>query len=138
MKESKTLTKPIISNYYQKYMKIKLGEIINTKESLQNLLNTKLPIKTSFILNKLALSLNPELENYEKRRVELVKEHGEEITKEDGTTEFKVKQENIELFVEELSKLHAVEIEVDFTKLSIEDFGKVEIEPANLPLWLLE
>jgi lipoate-protein ligase A len=134
----KTLTKPIISNYYQKYMKITLGQIINSKEALQNLLNTKLPIKTSFVLNKLALALNPELENYEKRRVELVKEYGEEITKEDGTTEFKVKQENLELFVEDLAKLHAVEIDLDFTKLKIEDFGNVEIEAANLPLWILE
>lgn len=126
----------VISKYYQKYMKVKLLDIMLTKDALQNLLNTKLPIKTSYKLNKLAIALNVEYEAYEKQRVELVKEYGEE--KEDGSVAIPPDSPKMKEFLEKIAELQNIEVSLDFEKLKVEELGDIEIEPTNLPLWILE
>ena len=135
-------------------MLIKLSELVNSstsipakegqeevKSPLSVLLETKMPIKTSYWLKRFVDKIQPILKTYDEKRNDLIKEYGEEdkSVMVNGEGQFSVKDpEKIKLFFEKLNELLETEEEVEFTPFKLEDFGNSEIEPKNLPVYLIE
>lgn len=120
---------------------MKLQTIINSTQSLRNLMAEKLPIKVSYRLSKLVIKIQPELTVYDEQRMKLVKELG---TEENGS--WVVSPENITKFTDELAKLQELEVDLkfgedkEFEKISMEDLGDIKISSEDMVNlnWLFE
>ncbi len=116
-------------------MKIKLSEIVNNIENIRALQEVKLPVKVSYRLKRLTDKLQSPLKTYDEKRNELVKEFGDE--QEDKT--FAVKDpEKLKLFMMKFNDLVAIEEEVDFDKIKIDDLGDVKVEAKLLVDFIFE
>lgn len=120
---------------------MKLSEIVNSLEPLQNLLKVSLPIKVSYKLSKIAIKINPELDLFNEKKNELIKKYGKEIEPD----KWQVDPENVEKYQEDMKTLLDMEVSLDFgdgknlEKIPISDFGEVNIPAQDLlPLdWLI-
>ncbi len=112
-------------------MKITLGEILNGKNSLEKLISKEIKIKTAFKLSKLAKMVTEEMQLYEEQRIGLVKKYGDEPDEKGATA---VKPENNQKFIEELTELTGVEVELDFEPISVDELGDIEISAGDLSL----
>lgn len=127
--------------YINKNMKLK--ELIQGVESLGVLMGTKLPIVLSFKLSLFVKKINPEVEEYGKKRDELLSEYAEPIKDEKGkaTSQMKFKDEKaIKAFNEKIEELLKQDVKVDVPDIHINEFAGLEIEPkhlANLE-WLIK
>lgn len=110
-------------------MKIKLKQIVDSEESLAVLLETKIPVKTAYWLNRFVQKIQPELKNFSERRMELFKEFGEE---DKENNKWSIKPENSEKFVEEITKVLDIEVDVEIDKFKIEDLGDAQIESKHI------
>lgn len=91
----------------------------------------KMPFKVRYKLSKIKDVLQKEVDAYEGEREKLVKELGGESTDEQGNTVFKVKDENMEEFMERIREVLSTDIEVTYPRLEEEDLnaiGDTEIE----------
>jgi hypothetical protein len=119
--------------YINKNMKLK--QLIEGLESLGVLMGTKLPIVLSFKLSLFVKKINPEVEEYGKKRNELLKEYAEPIKDKDGkeTGQMKFKDEKaIKAFNEKIEELLKQDIKVDVPDIHINEFAGLEIEPKHL------
>ncbi len=119
--------------YINKNMKLK--QLIEGLESLGVLMGTKLPIVLSFKLSLFVKKINPEVEEYGKKRNELLKEYAEPIKDKDGkeTGQMKFKDEKaIKAFNENIEELLKQDIKVDVPDIHINEFAGLEIEPKHL------
>jgi hypothetical protein len=99
-------------------MKISLAQIVNSQEALQRLAAEKLPVKLSYAIARAMRKIQPELEQYEKTRADLIKDkYG--TAREGG---YQVEPENIEPFTKELIELQSVEVELDVWPIRLADF----------------
>jgi len=130
-------------------MKITLEKIVNSDKSLAKLMGLKLPIKVSYKLTRLAFNLQPEITIFNDKRNAIIKELGEPMADSpvvNGEPSYKVKDENMAKYIEEMTKLGEIEVDLkfssdkEFEKIKILDLGDVSIEPRELlPVdWLLE
>lgn len=108
---------------------MKLKEIIENIETLNELIKIKMPIKASYSISRLIRKLTPEIEIYNEKRTELAKELGE-LNKE--KTQYIFKEENGVKFAKELKELLDTDISTDFIKIKISDLGDISIEPRLL------
>ena len=125
-------------------MKIKLEKIMESKDALSKIVDIKMPVEIAFKLSKLVNKVNDEIKSIEKARFLKVKELGEqEVIKKDGkeikSNNWKVKEENIDKFKEEMEKLFNVEIELDIPKIKLKDLdGNVEASCFLNMDWLIK
>ena len=117
-------------------MKIKLADIVGEVENVKALLDLKFPIKVSYRLNRLVSKLQPELNLYDTKRNELVKEFGD-APQEDGTIKV-TDPEKLAEFTKKLQELLDVECEIDFEKIKIDDIPNVEVSPKLLVNFIFE
>lgn len=127
--------------YINKNMKLK--QLVEGTESLGVIMGLKLPIVLSFKISLFAKKVNPELEEYGKKRNELLKEYTDPVKDAKGkdTSNLKFKNEKaIEEFNKKLEPLLEQEINVDIPDISISEFQGVEIEPKYLVAldWLIK
>lgn len=117
-------------------IKVKLGQIIKSKDSLIELSKQKLPIKISYLLAKILKECDKELNFFEEERQKKIKEMGIENDKK----EIAIPDEKIKDFVEELNVLGNTDIDLNFDKLKIIDLENVNIESTHLLSldWLIE
>ena len=114
-------------------MKLKLAQIVESKDALSNLLNERLSIKAAYALQRNVQKLNPELETYEKSRVELIKnKHG--VMQEDGN--YAVKKENAPAFIEDLNELLSVEVDVDIHKVNLSELKEISAADLLILEWM--
>ena len=105
-------------------LKIKLGNVLNVQSVLPKVLENTLKIKTLYNFEKLTEKLSKELEFIEKNRNEMIKKYGEELE----PNKWVVKQENTELFVNELKELLDIEIELsEVEKIQIKEIEDVKL-----------
>jgi hypothetical protein len=111
-------------------IKIKLSEVINNLENLQNLFKNKLPVKVAYRLKRLSAKLDSELKAYDETKNAMILEIAKDLP--DNT---KITSENVEE-LKEFNKRHAEllaeEIEIDFEQLSVEELGDVVVAPNEL------
>lgn len=125
-------------------MNIKLSEIVGSEQALVKLMKVKLPVKISYKLSKLVFNIQPELKIYNDQKNALIKELGEQTNKE--TDQWQVKSDNMPKFLEEITKLQDIDVDVKFgdakelEKIKVADLGDIQIEATELMAldWLLE
>ncbi|BDQ03481.1 hypothetical protein [Ignavibacterium sp.] len=110
-------------------MGIKLLQIVNSISVLNKISNSdKLPIKQAYMLAKFIPKVQKELETFESLRIKLLEKYGEK--REDG--QIQVKENNLEEFQQEISKLLDVEINFDSPKLALSDLDKIGLSVIDL------
>ena len=118
-------------------MKLKLSEIVNAQEQIKKLVETKLPVKVSFKINKLIVSIQPDLKIFEDKRNELVKEYGG-VPDEAGMIKV-TDPEKLKVFMEKVSELVSIEVEIDFEPIKIQELGDIVLAPKDLvPFMFIE
>ena len=112
-------------------IRIKLGQILNSKDVLPKLLLSELRIKTIVKIERLLIKIQKELEFIEKQHVELVKKYGETT----DNSQWNVKAENIQVFTSEFNELLDLEIEVaEVEKLDVNEIGNVVLDTKDYVL----
>lgn len=109
-------------------MKFQLGEIRNMKDPMIVLLGKDLPIKAAWSLTKLIKTFDKELGEIEEFRVNLIKKLG--VADEEGNVQ--VPNEKMNEFIDQFNELLMTEIEVDFTPISIDSLGDIQVSAKDL------
>lgn len=115
---------------------VKLKDLRNSQPQLEKILTQVTDMLASFkIISSLAAVVD-QLQHVDKVYREKVIQYGEQL----NDTEWKVKQENIEKFNEEMTTFLETEVEINCKKLNIELLKAVSVAPIELMplLWLLE
>jgi hypothetical protein len=128
--------------------KVKLGKIVSSVEALKTFTSLKLekvPVKTKYWMSRLINKIDSELKSYEEVRVGLIKEFGKEKLDEEGKPEgFEIDmkdKEKSEAFYKKFSELQDQEIELEFTKIKIEELEGSEGVTIQLLMqldWLVQ
>ncbi len=116
-------------------MKIQIKEVVNNVENIKALQEVSLPIKVSYKIKRLVDKLNPIVKSYEEKRTDLVKEFGE---KQEDESVSVTDPEKLKLFVEKLNELLAIEEELDFEPIKLEELGEISIAPKDLVDFIFE
>jgi sulfopyruvate decarboxylase TPP-binding subunit len=114
-------------------MEIKLGEIVNAKDSLIKLFKMDLPIIISYKLGKLVKEVDKEIKHFEEERFKLIKKYGELTDK----NSYSVKPENVEEFAKDLKELLEISLKLEIEKVSLENISS-EIKLSAIDLVSLE
>jgi hypothetical protein len=129
-------------------MKITNQLVLNSVESLNQLAELKLPVKTAFRLAKITRKMNEVLETYNEVLTKIQQDHVEKDEDDKPKTLDDPNDPNIKrlvfsdpaAFAAAYQELLEIETEVDFKKLQVEDLGNIEVTPSTLfPIeWLIE
>jgi len=106
-------------------MKVKLGEIYRTKDSLQKVSELNIPAKIGIRIARLIRKLAEEIQTIDNQRNLLVKKYGEE---KDG--QIVVKQDKLMDFITEFNDALEQEIEIEGEKIKIP--GDVNLDVMSL------
>ncbi len=115
-----------------KEINLTLRDLVRFENHLATLANTpKLPKKTAFRISRLITKLQPEYEEYNKRRAEIIRKHGEQP--DPDVDNWNVPDKNRVAFTSELEELQAEPLVLPSWKpLTEEDFGDAEVLPSTL------
>jgi len=111
-------------------VKLTNGEIFNTREPLQKLMQEKFPVKVSYGLAKLASKLDAQLGVIEKVRQGLIQTYGEKNPDNPMQIRVDPQSKDFPKFASELGELMSKEVEIVFDVVTLPD--TLEIEPAVL------
>lgn len=113
-------------------MKLTNYEIYNITASYNEVFqdfNQYLPVKVNFYLQKNINALAAAAQEIEQARLEVAKQYG--VLVEDGSG-YSIPEDRIPQANKELNDLFSIEQELDIKTFSIEDFGSVELTPAQM------
>lgn len=113
---------------------MKLRDLVNSKELLEYLATQRFPVVFTFGLKSFIREISNPLLDFEKIRNDKAIEYGEET--EDK--QFKVKQENMELFVKEMNELLDADVDVREFKISQKFLEKHNISLSVVELEVLD
>jgi hypothetical protein len=121
-------------------MKFKLNEIRLATEGLAEILETPLPVKTSYWLARFLDKVNSENASMEKARIILVKKHAKKDDKgnpmfvkdKDGKNTNQYDIPDIDAFQNEFIELTNEEVEIDFKAIKLEQLGDIKLKPLTL------
>ena len=97
-------------------------------ETLENL-NTYIPAKSNFFLQKNIQTITIAAQDIEKSRLEIAKHYGQ---LDENEQQYKIPEDKIEEVSKELNDLLSIEQELDIKTFSIEDLGSAEFTPAQM------
>jgi hypothetical protein len=139
MKDKFNLKRFINLNLKTKNMKLK--EIVNGLEALNNLAEQKLPILVSFNIGLFIKNISDTIKTYEEKRNELIKELGTINKDAEGkeTGKFDFTKENAVTFNEKINVVLDADVDVKVPEIKLSDLSDLKIEPKNLIQlsWLL-
>ena len=113
-------------------MKLTNRQIISSAPSFGDLLNLKLPVKTSFRIAKVVKLIQSALDDYNETLDKIKGNYAEK----DDDGKFKVVDENqlvIENFGEfqaDVNELLDIENDLEIKKIRLKDFGNIVVEPS--------
>jgi len=112
---------------------VKLREVRDIAEGLNDLLRASLPVKASYWIGKLAKKIRPKIQSLDQARIDLCKKYAQVDEKGD----FVVKDHNYvlkepETFTKELEGLLETGFEIDFNPIPLSLFGNSNVTPASL------
>lgn len=117
---------------------IKLADAVNSVESLNEIVKTKLPIKASYNIGRIIKKLAPEIQAYEEKKNELLKELGTPGEEKENRISYTFTPENAKTYTEKMKELLEVDVNLDFNKIKISELGEATIAPMHLADWLFE
>ena len=113
--------------------KIKLLEIYNSKNALQNLMKEKMSISLNYDINKLIKTVEVELNYIENQRNLLVNKYST-----DNSVQKKVDEDKMEFFVKEFNELLLKEIEFNFNPISTKALNLEKICISGIDFYCIE
>lgn len=129
---------------------MKLGVLVNSKESLIKFSKQNLPIEISWELSKLLTKVLPETTSFETLKNNKIISYGETLKDKDGkdTDQVKVKPENEEIFRNEIIELLDKDIELEIPVIEMKDIieynkkleKKIDMQVEDILIlnWLLK
>lgn len=112
-------------------MLLKNRQVVDSQVALGKMLNTSLPIKQAYCLNKTIEAVKNQLLFIEEQRIDLIKKYG--VEKEEGNFEIPIEAEGVRsLFFRDYDQLLDLEEEIDVRKLTLDDLTPVELTPNEL------
>jgi hypothetical protein len=111
-------------------MKITLEKLHLMQQSLGKLITYDLPVATAFRLSRLAKQAKSEMDTLEESRTKLVTLFGDKDP--DDPSRIKVTPQNLDKFSEEMRKLLAVEVNIDFEPINLSDLGDIKLSALDL------
>lgn len=129
---------------------MKLGTLVNSKESLIKFSKQNLPIEISWELSKLLTKVLPEITSFETLKNNKIISYGETLKDKDGkdTDQVKVKPENEEIFRNEIIELLDKDIELEIPVIEMKDIieynkkleKKIDMQVEDILIlnWLLK
>lgn len=129
---------------------MKLGTLVNSKESLIKFSKQNLPIEISWELSKLLTKVLPETTSFETLKNNKIISYGETLKDKDGkdTDQVKVKPENEEIFRNEIIELLDKDIELEIPVIEMKDIieynkkleKKIDMQVEDILIlnWLLK
>lgn len=117
-------------------MKVKLEQLILSRDVLERLFLEKLPIRVTFRLRTILQKVEEQLKVYNESRIVLLEKHGKETTKEDGTVFYDVPDENKGALEKEHKELVDTEVTLGIEPLPINLVETLYI--SSLELTVLE
>lgn len=98
---------------------------------LKKVMAMKLPVKAAYRLSRFAMKLQPDLQKFEEKRVELIKELGVEVEGRPGTYEIEG-AENLAKYREQVEAMGSEEIKIDLDPITVDMLGDAELAAADL------
>lgn len=122
---------------------VQLKDVINGLETLQIIINQKLPVFSSFKLSLFLKAVSPMVEAFNVEKDKLIKDFGTPTLSEDGkeTGHYTFPDaDKAKEFNDKMNELLEVVIDVKIPELKVADLGNIEIEPIKLTTltWLLQ
>lgn len=99
-------------------MKLRLLNILNSKELLERLGKEKFPSKISYIIQRNIKNINNEFVSIEEQKKSLFIKYGEDR----GNGNYEILNDKKEDFFKELNDLLSQEINIDILQISLNDF----------------
>ena len=115
---------------------ITLEQLLNSSDGLKALSEKKLKAHCAFAVGRVLKSIDGEMETFNNARMELIKKYGEKdennelITDEKGNVH--IPADAIDQFNEELKELLDTKIEINTSKIKLEDIGDIEFTPREV------
>lgn len=117
---------------------MKLNEIINAQPALQKMTTLELPIGAAIKVLKMCKDTAVHVEAFQAKQKKLFEKYGEADPETEGR--LVIKDEHTEVFTKEINKVLATEIELEFEKVPVVDFGEATLTVADLNRieWFIE
>ena len=113
---------------------MKIKEIYELNEGLKTIVDKELPIKVSFLIQKVLSIIEIEIRNAEVIRQKIIKKYtDEEATKklkEPGKVQ--LQEDKLEDFNREINELMDQEVDIKLKKIKIDDLDGITIKPIEL------
>lgn len=118
-------------------LKVTLGQLKNSEESLKSLVAQPLPVVVSFKLGKTVQLIEKELEALEAKRIDLVKQYS---GKPKPGKELSVTEKNMPKFLKDIGELYRIEVEIPSKMFSVDNFAQAKLSVNDLITlnWLIE
>lgn len=114
-------------------MKLRLLNILNSKELLERLGKEKFPSKISYIIQRNIKNINNEFVSIEEQKNLLFIKYGEDT----GTGTYQISPDKKDDFFKELNDLLSQEITVDILQISLDEFDfKLSPDDMGLIDWM--
>ena len=117
-------------------IKVKLSDLLNSTETLQELSKKDFKAKLAWSIARLLKAAEVEIQNFNDTRMNLIRKYGEKdengelISDEGGNC--KIEKDKVEVFTNELNELINTEIEINANKIKIELFENTEFTPSEM------
>lgn len=117
-------------------IKVQLKDVVNSIDIFREWANKELKSRTAFKLARLFKALDNEFTMFNETRTKIVDkytekdENGNPVITE--TNEYKLKEDQIGAFQEEMTNLLDTEISLDVDPIQIEDIESIENTPAQM------
>lgn len=108
-------------------MKVSLFEVYSSTVIMNKLIEAPLQARLSFKLIKVVQKFNEELKQLDEQRVKLIRKYGTETA--EGIS---VSDENKQSFIAEFNDLLAVEIDIDWDKISADALENITFSTADI------
>ena len=126
---------------FSKIGKVTVERIFKSQQSLNEILNSNLKASVAYKLSRIAAKVSGEMKVFDEQRRKLVEKYGE--TDDEGNT--KVPESSREEFNKEINDMFKEEIDIDLSKISVEDLvdskaNEIDVKGSTLINldWLLK
>lgn len=110
--------------------KISIGRLVASKGALGRLQAQSMSAVVAYRIAKVARVVEQELAAVEIMRSKLAQEMGDPVEGKAGA--FKIRDENVQAFNEQMQELAEEQVDLEFKKLTIDDLARVDMSPADI------
>ena len=117
-------------------IEVKIADIINGTQALQKLTNASLKAKVAWQVSRLLRAAEEELQGFNEARMQLINKYGDKTEDGELVTDDKgmcqISEENKVTFNNELNELISNKVEINASKLDINDLDSVDFTPSEI------